>query len=219
MRHATKRHHLFYGIVPAAIISAAALSFLLTDSQASEKPMDWPPLTMTYETHSTHSLSSSDGQSWVKIETEAHRLTYNSRDSWVLEIIEAEPVNTHVGVFSVIGSYQKLHDREYIAYDSVTGQTTTETLEAGVNLIPRGGLAPIPINALEDAYGIELSPVSTSSKVCFHDDCEENAEGLLLVDNGREFVYANDARGIPLKRGDFVIQEVLVQDERQEVQR
>ena len=182
--------------------------------------MDWPPLTMTYENHTTESFSSSDGESWVKIRTKVYRLTYTSRDSWIEEVIESEPFNTHVGVFSSTGSYRKLHDGEFIDLRfGKSRETTTETVEAEVTMIPKGGLTPFPIKIMEDAYGIELSAVSTTSRVCFHDDCEENAEGLLLVDNGREFVYADDARGIPLKMGDFVIQEVLVQDERQEVQR
>jgi hypothetical protein len=154
-----------------------------------------------------------------KKSVEVHRLDYQSRDQWEDEIIESEPLVTRVGSFTNTGSYQSLLGGEYTTYSSVTDDITTEKVEAGVHMIPRNNLSPFPIQTIEDAYNIRLTRIGTKSRVCFYNQCEENAEGLLLVDEGREMVFANDARGIPLITGSFIVREVRIHDERQEVKR
>ena len=216
MHRVIARPRLTYCLVAVAIIVAAASYILLVRSRAAAGTEDWPPLTMTYELRGQFF---SIGPGPAEVTMQVRRLTYSSRDSWIEEIIESEPMNTRVGGFSNTGSYQKLHNGQYITYDAVTDETTTEKVEDGVTMIPRGGLYPFPIKVIEDVYGIQLSPVATTSKVCFYDDCEENAEGMLLGDNGKEYVYADDARGIPLRINDFVIKEVLIQDEKQVIER
>ena len=147
--------------------------------------------------------------------TRVRRLTYTSRDSWIEEVISSDPIVTHVGTFSDIGSYQKLENGQYTTYDAVTESTEVKTVEDGIVMIPRGGLHPHPIDFLEDLFDREFPAVSTTTKVCFNDVCTDNAPGWEFREEN--MLFADDARGIPVKMGDFVVTEVRVQGEREPV--
>ena len=157
------------------------------------------------------------GDKPAKTSTRTYRLTYTSRDSWIEEIIAAPDIQTRAEAFSDIGSYQKIEDGQYITYDAVTGDTTIAPLDESVSIIPRSRLYPKPIAMLKKYYDPSPEKVATTSRVCFNDDCEINAEGWRFMEGNRESIYADDARGIPLKLGDFVIKEVLVHGARQPV--
>lgn len=62
-----------------------------------------------------------------------------------------------------------------------------------------------------------MKSTTTNAKVCFLEDCTENAPGLLYREsNGTEFVFVEDARGIPLRVGDsFIVKEIHIKDTRQ----
>ena len=181
----------FVGVVLALIVAGVVAFALRSDTTtASAADWDWPPLTMTYPVQ-----WSSGGTPMTRV----RRLTYTSRDSWIEEVISSDPIVTHVGTFSDIGSYQKLENGQYTTYDAVTESTEVETVEDGIVMIPRGGLHPHPIDFLEDLFDREFPAVSTTTKVCFNDVCTD------------------DARGIPVKMGDFVVTEVRVQGEREPV--
>ena len=199
MHNLIKWKRLPYGVVPLTFIAAA---FLLITVQASEEKTDWPSLTMTYEVTNQGNL-------------ETRRLTYISRDSWTEEVTAANPVETTWGTFSAIGSYQMVEHGQYITYDSVTDSTESEEVSEGVIMIPRLRLTPFPIAVIKENYDQELTKVPTTTKVCFLEECQENAQGWRLVDNGMEYIYADDARGIPLKIGGFVVREVQVSGSRE----
>ena len=59
----------------------------------------------------------------------------------------------------------------------------------------------------------------TSAKVCFNDECTENAAGLLYKQTNRsELVFVDDARGIPLRVNDaFIVREIRIQDAKQQI--
>ena len=58
--------------------------------------------------------------------------------------------------------------------------------------------------------------VETGILVCFSEECEVNAIGLLYrLEDGGERLFADDSRGFPLKMGDaFEVKELRVDDER-----
>ena len=129
---------------------------------------DWPPLIMEYNVEAAVSGRSIG---------EVRQLTYNSRTSWIEEVIEADDITVRVGTFNAVGSYQKLDGHVYTEYDAITGETRTETVSDDVVRIPRGGLIPIPIAVIESALGKQAEAVATTTKVCFDDDCTELASG------------------------------------------
>ena len=192
------------------VVGGATIGIFAWANQARAEPNDWPPLIMKYNVEVMNS-----GASIVQV----RQLTYNSRTSWIEEVIEADDITVRVGTFNPVGSYQKLDGRVYTEYDAITGETRTETVPKGVVRIPRGGLFPIPIAVIESALGKQAEAVATSTKVCFDDDCTELASGWEISDGKSTVVFADDARGIPVKIGNFVVAEVLVRGAQQPVVR
>ena len=169
--------------------------------------IDWPPLTMTDQTDfvgngSTYNVT--------------RMLTYNSRNSWVEKVLAADSFTVRQGVFSPVGSYQQIENDQYTTYGAASGSTDVEEVEEGSLMIPRGWLVPAPIEGLEDFLNNELTPVRTTTRVCFENVCTENAPGWEFRFEDVVVVYADDARGIPVKVGNnfFEVTEVRVQGER-----
>ena len=181
------------------VLAAAGVAFLLADGARAE-PMDWTALTMTYDV--TTSVNGVDVQ-------QTRELVYTSRDAWVETVISADPYTITQGVFSDLGSYQKVDGGQYIYYDATTGDTRTETIAAGSVHIPRGGLSPMPLEDIEEYTGKQLTSTTTATRVCFDDVCADSATGWEWAEGS--IVFADDARGIPVKIGDFVVTEVRVQ--------
>ena len=50
-------------------------------------------------------------------------------------------------------------------------------------------------------HGDELTRKTTTAKVCFNSSCQINATGIVLDDDGWEYIWVDDARGIPLQAG------------------
>ena len=192
------------------VVGGATIGIVAWANQARAEPNDWPPLIMKYNVEAAVSGRSIG---------EVRQLTYNSRTSWIEEVIEADDIVVSVGTFNNAGSYQKLDGRVYAEYDAITGRTSTETIPKGVVMIPRGGFMPIPIAVLESILGKPAEKVATTTKVCFDDDCTERASGWDLSEGKSTFVFADDARGIPVQIGNFVVTEVLVRGAQQPVVR
>ncbi len=192
------------------VVGGAAIGIVAWANQARAEPNDWPPLVMKYNIEAAVS-SRSIG--------EVRQLTYDSRTSWIEEVIEADNIVVSVGTFNNTGSYQKLDGRVYAEYDAITGRTSTEAIPKGVVMIPWGGFMPIPIAVLESILGKPAEKVATTTKVCFDDDCTEFASGWKIPDGKSTFVFADDARGIPVQIGNFVVTEVLVRGAQQPVVR
>ena len=192
------------------VVGGATIGIFAWANQARAEPNDWPPLIMKYNVEAAVSGRSIG---------EVRQLTHNSRTSWIEEVIEADDITVRVGTFNAVGSYQKLDGRVYTEYDAITGETRTETVSDDVVRIPRGGLIPIPIAVIESALGKQAEEVATTTKVCFDDDCTELASGWEISDGNSTVVFADDARGIPIRIGNFVVTEVLVRGARQPVVR
>ena len=109
----------FVGAVLALTI-VGGVAFALRSEKTTASGYDWPPLTMTYP------VKWSSGGTPM---TDIHRLTYTLTGLLDIaqEVISAEPIETHVGTFSKVGSYRKLENGQYTTYDAVTESTEVET--------------------------------------------------------------------------------------------
>ena len=174
----------------------------------------WPPFTMVYE---TNGIVYSIGSSPAVTTREVRRLEYQSRAQWTVTVVEAPTVTTRVGSDSSVGSSTRLNGDSYTEYNSSGELTYAETL--GENEIRLAGslMLPFPI----EESGVETEPAVTRAKVCFNDECTENAAGLLhRKANGAEVVYVDDARGIPLRVDDvFFVREIHIEDAKQQIAR
>ena len=174
----------------------------------------WPPFTMVYE---TNGIVYSIGSSPAVTTREVRRLEYQSRTQWTDTVVEAPTITTTVGSTSRVGSSTRVNGDSYTEYNASGETTYAETL--GENEIRLAGSLPPPF-PIEDSR-VETEPTVTSAKVCFNDECTENAAGLLRRKaNGGEFVYVDDARGIPLRVGDaFIVREIRIADTKQQIAR
>ena len=103
-------------------------------------------------------------------------------------------------------------------FDSFLGRTSVTEIASGVNYIPRAPFTKIPIRVLVE-HGDELTRKTTTAKVCFNSSCQINATGIVLDDDGWEYIWVDDARGIPLQVGSsaFVVTDLQIEGEKQEV--
>ncbi len=181
------------------VLAAAGVAFLLVDGARAE-PKDWPALTMTYNV-----TTEVNG---VEIQ-QTRELVYASRDAWTETVVSADSYTVSQGTFSDFGSYQKVAGGQYSSYSATTGQTRTESIEDGSVHIPRAHLFPMPLGDIEEYTNKSLTSTDTGTRVCFDDECTDSATGWKWED--ADIVFADDARGIPVKIGDFVVTEVRVQ--------
>ena len=187
-------------------------AFVITTNAVGAKNPDWPPLTMTYVTPA----ASPDGTSPGAL---TFRLDYTDQSNWKEQIIAAPDVRVGDETFSKVGYYQQLSGDKYSIYDPITRSTRTQTVRDGVVMIPRSMLSPLPISTLEGVAQQEATKVTTATRVCFRDDCESNATGWRYEDKGNVLVYADDARGIPIRINDLVVSQLTVQDSREAIAR
>ncbi len=184
------------------LVLAAGVAFaFVVDGARAEQPWDWPTLTMTYPVTLTVNEEAIQ---------QTRELMYNSWDSWTETVTAADSFEIPQGTFSDVGSYQMVANGKYITYDATTGETLTEDIKDGVVHIARGGLSPMPLSKLEEHLGKKLTSVTTATRVCFNDECTDNATGWEMRDGKSVVVFADDARGIPVKIGDFTVSEVRV---------
>ena len=164
---------------------------------------------MVYE---TNGIVYSIGSSPSVTTREVRRL-----ESWTDTVIEAPTITTRVGSTSRVGASTRLNGDSYTE-SNASGETTySDTVGENETRIASGLPLPFPI---EDSR-FETEPTVTSAKVCFNDECTENAAGLLhRRANGAEFVYVDDARGIPLRVDDvFFVKEIHIEDAKQQIAR
>ena len=177
------------------------------------EPKDWPPFTMVYELEQGQSVMVGDRQVASR---QLRRFEYQSATEWTDTILESPPIETRVGTFSQVGSYRRLDGRRLIEYESVTDSIREDEIEEGVRHLANGFFLPYRNRRYEELDGITPVKVEAGAIVCFRDQCEDNATGLLYrLENGQERVFADDSRGFPLGFGTlFVVRELRVDDER-----
>ena len=188
----------------AVIITGASLGIHQTASAQAER---WPSLTMTYQIDG----ASVAGDEVTNQGREVRQLVYRNETSWTDTVTSAPAVTTPVGTVSATGSYRQLNGQTLTEYDSILGVTSTTEIEDGVNFIPGAAFSRIPIQEIMDE-GHELALRATSARVCFRTACQDNAVGIALDDDGVEYVWVDDARGIPLRMATstFVVIEVVI---------
>ncbi len=167
----------------------------------------WPVFSMLYETPG-FSYSRGEGES-VTVR-EVHWLDYVSATQWTNTVVESPTITTAVGSHDRVGRYTRLSGTTYTEYDGAGAATHTETVEEDTTLIV--GTMPAPFPIVES--GIVTTSTDTVAKVCFLEECTVNADGVLYtMDKGSEFVFVDDARGIPLRVNEsFVVKEITISD-------
>ncbi len=204
-------------VILGALVTLALVATitLLLMKGADAKDEDWPPLTMIYEIDAAPVSVGNE----VQRGREVHRLEYQSQTQWTDTVIEAPDIETNVGTFSSVGSYQRLDGRDLTEFDAIDNQTRSSTIDEGVTFAAGPALVRTPIGPMMEA-GLELKRAPSGSEVCFGQVCKENAGGLKATFRGQERVFVDDQRGIPLRIGDsfFVVRELRIEDTRREVQ-
>ena len=216
MQQLVTKRRLLYALVPLAVIAVAAFAILELgfQTEGDGQPDAWPSLIMTYDETESHII----GDNTPVATTKTYRFTFTSNDSWIEEVIAAPSVQTSAGTFSDVGSYQKVENGQHITYDATSGSTRTTALEEGTIQIPRSRLHQVSLDSLKEHVDSSPTKVATISRVCFNEDCADSAQGWRFMDGSVESIYADDARGMPLKLGDFVITDLQVQSAKQPVE-
>jgi hypothetical protein len=162
----------------------------------------WPSLTMIYELGDTTPNAATA--------PEVHRLDYRSTAEWTDTIIEAEPTQLlGSGVVSKIDSYRRLSGASIEEYNSIHDEATVKDTEDAI-LVPHPFLKPMDIAELNDTHN--LTPTTTTSTVCYSNDCNRNAPGLTFTTDGAAWTIANDPSwAIPLQVGAaFRVRELRI---------
>ena len=169
---------------------------------------------MVYE---TNGVVYSIGSSPSVTTREVRRLEYQSRTQRTDTVVDAPTITYTVGWSSRVGTSTRVNGDSYTEYKSSGELTYAETIGENEIRIAGSMMLPFPI---EDPRS-ETEPTVTSAKVCFNDECTENAAGLLhRKANGTEVVYVDDARGIPLRVNDvFFVKEIHIKDAKQQIAR
>ena len=200
-------------IVAIIVVSVVSVVSVIRSNVAAQSVnTDWPSFTMIYEIMGSPTLVGRTEQSG----TEVRRMEYTSKNSWTDTVTEAPDIETTVGTFNLTGSFMSLDNGVITEYDSITGTTTTVAATDGVSHVAGAAFVRNSIDKLQE-HGYEFTQVETDVRVCFQSVCEDNASGIRMEYNNREYIFVDDVRGIPLKRGatSFKAREVLISDSKQ----
>jgi hypothetical protein len=185
---------------------------MITEFRSRIGASEWPPFTLVYELEQGQSVMVGNRQIDSR---QVRRYEYVSPTEWKDTVLESAPTDTRVGIFSNVGSYQMVDGRRYTEFDAATNSFRKDTVDRGTRRVPIG--IPTPFHMLGfELEGQQPTRVVTTATVCFQEDCQPNAGGLFYTsENGREYVFADDTRGIPLRVGTgFLVRELRVEDER-----
>ena len=202
---------LIAAVVAKSVVVAMSV---WADGPAGPVIPTWPPFTMVYE---TNGVVYSIGSSPSVTTREVRRLEYQSRTQWTDTVVEAPTITTMVGSTSRVASSTRVNGDSYTEYNASGELTYADTVGENTTMLAGSLPPPFPI---EDSR-VETEPTVTSAKVCFNDECTENAAGLLRRRaNGAEVVYVDDARGIPLRVNDtFVVKEIRITGAKRQIAR
>ena len=201
-------------MVVVAMVAVAVVMAIRSNVAGQPVNTDWPSLTMTYGTGAPLTLVGDSEQTGAEV----RRMDYTSKDNWTDTITEAPDIATAVGTFNPTGSFVSLSNGVITEYDAITGTTSTVAATDGVSHVAGAAFVRYSINTLKER-GYEFARVETDARVCFQTACKDNASGIRMVHNGREYIFVDDVRGIPLKFGasSFKVREVLIDDVKQAV--
>ena len=91
----------------------------------------WPQFTMVYETAGP---AIAIGQNPAEVTREVRRLEYQSETQWKDIVIEAPTIETRVGQFNRVGSFQQLNGRTFTEFDALGGSSHETTVEEGTRV-------------------------------------------------------------------------------------
>lgn len=201
------------------LLAVVAVSAFVVVSTRADQPVaptipTWPEFTMLYETDGGVNTPGLSPQVQTR---EIRRLDYQSATNWTDTVIEAPTITTSVGSHSRVGYTATLDGTSYIEADAAGRQLYTNTVDEDTTYLV--GTMPPPFPIVES--GVTTTNATTTAKVCFQTDCTKNAEGIPYTKaNGSEFVFVDDARGIPLRVNDgFIVKELTIQDTKQAITR
>ena len=201
--------------VLVVVVAAVGITLAVMSARADDRYPTiptWPPFTMVYE---TDGMAVAVGTSPARTTREVRRLEYVSRTQWTDTVLDAPTITTPVGQSSRVGSYAHMDSDTFTEFDASTGSMNTETVPETTLRGHGAVILPFPI----EESGVKFTRTTTEATVCFRDECEENAQGLLYVKpSGTERVFVDDARGIPLRVSDaLIVREIRINDNRQPV--
>ncbi len=212
------KHPAVLSLIALGLLALAAVTVFIVGTRiyAATQIAEWPSFTTQYEETGAF-YSSGDGP--PESQTLKTELQYRRKNDWRTEIIEAPTIHSSSGDFSFFGSYTEVRNGQVTEYDSTGGGTRTYRLEDDVWFMPMGRFIPIPFAVMKRHFGHTLQEKPTSVTLCFKDVCEANARGWVFSDQGLEYVFADDTRGIPLGLPGVNITEVRVAGEQLPVPR
>ena len=197
----------------AALVGCSPAPAAAPGDQATADSSFLPPMTMIYE-KSEGALVSVGNEPDVVI-GEVHRLEYRSETDWVDTVIEATPVVDLIpgGQYNRVGSYEMVVGNRFTSFDAGLGSPEDideEEIAPNTIMVPNAALVPYHrVGFINQSP----TPIDTDATVCFRDDCELNARGFLyLLANGKEIVFADYARLVPLRSQNFVVRELRIDD-------
>ena len=208
------RSSLLLLIAAAVVVSITVAVSVRAGEREYHTMPTWPVFSMLYE---TPGFTYTRGEGEPVTIREVHRLDYVSDTQWTNTVVESPTITTAVGSHDRVGYYTQLSGTTYTEYDDAGETLHTETVEDDTTLIVGTMPAPFPIVQ----SGVATTSTDTIAKVCFQGECTINADGVLYtMDNGSEFVFLDDARGIPLRVNEsFVVKEITIQDVKQPIVR
>ncbi len=187
-------------IVSVALVLFAGAFVTLQQTFATNTSDQWPSLTMAYE--APGSTVSIGDRTLNPRETVS--LRWGGLDDWRAEVTAAESFDTGsaVGVVSTLGSWESFDGTTYTRYNSITGQTYTDTPRGDVP--PSGMVHPAISGVVRGAYedqGTAPRSVSFGTDYCLGADCSGSVDAVAfnLGDGGRSVFTAE---GIPLELPD-----------------
>ena len=205
----SSRHSLIAFALTLALLAVVGVVYIVVDDADEEEKTYWPPLTMIYEVDGpVH-----NGQT-VR---EVRRLEYRSATDWTDKVIESDPIESlALGTVSTTGSYKRLKDELIEEYDSITDDVSVDERTEGGLFVPNAYTVPLQFFVEDPTRSPDGTPytlVATTSRVCYRNECKENAGGLAFKRGaGNEWIVLDDERwGIALKAGDgFVVRELIL---------
>ena len=209
---------LAIGVTAVVLFALAVASVLLVwgTVSGSATPAEWPTLSMKYQISGTfYSISDAPAETATK----EILLEYRGVNDWKSTITNAPTITDGTLEFNETGSYMEVKDGYFNEYDATGGGTRSEALEEGQLMAPTLRMYPIPFDAMTERYDGEPVQKTVDVTVCLLDECEDSVQGWAFADGEEEYVYVDDARGIPVVIPGIEITEVRVTGERQPVVR
>jgi hypothetical protein len=195
----------------AAIGIALAVMSVQADDPYPTIPT-WPSFTMVYEADGI-AVTAKNYQG--EITREVRQLKYVTKTNWTDTVLKAPTITTPVGQFTRTGSYARMNGSTFTEYDASTGTTHSQSVPTDTTIGTSSIMLPFPI----EESNLSFTATPTTARVCFHNKCKENAQGLMYVKaNGTHMVFVDDARGIPLRVSDaFIVSEIQINDTQEPV--